>query len=286
MWQLEFELPRTSPTACQDMLSDLFETLLIFESEDKSSWAIKLILTEEPTEATTEQIYLVTDTFGLNRPEVDVIQLPNKDWLAENRKDFPAMTIAGFFIHGSHLASSNDDSLIGIQVDASLAFGTGEHATTRGCLEMIKRIQQPEPGDNILDLGCGTAILAIAMAKLWDRDVWASDIDEDSVMMAWQNCIDNHVGTKVHTLHCDGFNHAVLQELTPFGLIVANILADPLCKLAPEMKSNLSSQGSIILSGLLVEQKELVKLTYENQGFKLMDENIIGEWATLLFKPI
>ncbi len=284
MWQLEFELPRSSPTACQDVLSEIFETLLIFESEDKSAWTIKIILTEEPSEATQEQIFEITDSFEIKRPEIEMIQLPDTDWLSENRKSFPAMTIGGFFIHGSHLPSSNDDSLIPIQVDASLAFGTGEHATTRGCLEMIASLEQPESGANILDLGCGTAILAIAMAKLWKREVWASDIDEDSAMMAWQNCIDNGVGTLVHTLHGDGFKHPVLEEVSPFSLIVANILAQPLCSLAPEMKSNITPMGKLILSGLLVEQKDLVQRTYEENGFELLEEKIIGEWATLLLK--
>lgn len=286
MWQLEFELPRTSPDACQGMLGEIFETLLIFESEDKSSWAIKIIMTVEPNEDTKQQIFNTTDMFGIARPAIEIIKLPEKDWLAENRKDFPAMTISGFFIHGSHLPSTNDDTLIPIQVDASLAFGTGEHATTRGCLETIAALEEPAPGASILDLGCGTAILAIAMAKLWNREIWASDIDEDSAMMAWQNCVDNHVSNMVHTLHSNGFQHPIFEEKTPFSLIVANILAQPLCDLAPEMRKNIANDGKIILSGLLVEQKDLVQKTYEENGFALISEKIIGEWATLLFKAI
>lgn len=286
MWQLEFELPKSSPTSCQDMLGELFETLLIFESEDKSAWAIKLILTEEPSMATKEQIFLVTDNFGLERPEITEVKLPEKDWLAENRKAFPAMEIAGFYIHGSHLPGPTDDVLIPIQVDASLAFGTGEHATTRGCLEMIAGLKQPAPGASILDLGCGTAILAIAMAKLWDREILASDIDEDSVLMARQNCLDNGVSDLVHTFHSDGFKNPIFAEKAPFALIVANILAQPLCDLAPEMKRHIASDGQLILSGLLVEQKNLVQSTYEANGFKLSAEKIIGEWATLLLETI
>lgn len=283
MWQLEFELPKSTPEAYQNVLSELFETMLIFESDDKSAWQIKLILTEEPCQETYDLIMATAKNFDLDQPKIETIKLPETDWLAENRKSFPAMTIGGFFIHGSHLESSNDDSLIPIQVDASLAFGTGEHATTRGCLEMIASIEQPAVGASILDLGCGTAILAIAMAKLWQRDIWASDIDEDSVMMAWQNCIDNNVGSLVHTLHSNGFDHPVFEEQTPFSLIVANILAEPLCQLAPEMKKNIAGHGKIILSGLLVEQKDRVVKAYEQQGFKLEQEKIIGEWATLLF---
>lgn len=283
MWQLEFELPKSAPEACQNVLSELFETMLIFESEDKSSWQIKLILTEEPRQETYDLIHNTTKNFDVDQPIIETNKLPDTDWLAENRKSFPAMTIGGFFIHGSHLESSNDDSLIPIQVDASLAFGTGEHATTRGCLEMIASLEEPAKGASILDLGCGTAILAIAMAKLWQRDIWASDIDEDSVMMAWQNCIDNEVGSLVHTLHSNGFDHPVFEEQTPFSLIVANILAEPLCQLAPEMKKNITDNGKIILSGLLVEQKDRVVSAYEQQGFQLDQEKIIGEWATLLF---
>lgn len=286
MWQIEFNLPRTMPEACQNLLSETFETMLIFESEDKNSWQVKLILTEEPTSQIEKQIQEITQMFQLANPVLHMEKIPEKDWLSENRKAFPAMSIAGFFIHGSHLESTNDDNLIPIQVDASLAFGTGEHATTRGCLEMIASLEEPTPGGSILDLGCGTAILAIAMAKVWKREIWASDIDEDSALMAWQNCIDNGVGSTVHTLQSDGFDHPILEEKSPFSLIVANILAQPLCELAPQMKKNITPDGRIILSGLLVEQKDLVQKTYEAQGFQLVEEKIIGEWATLLFKAI
>lgn len=286
MWQIEFNLPRSIPETCQNAISEAFENMLIFESEDKKSWHIQLILTEEPHQDIQQQIYAITDSFQVPKFSIHMDKLPEKDWLAENRKAFPAMSIAGFFIHGSHLEASNNDDLIPIQVDASLAFGTGEHATTRGCLEMIASIQEPEPEGSILDLGCGTAILAIAMAKLWKRDIWASDIDEDSAIMAWQNCIDNQVGTRVHTLQSDGFQHPILEEMAPFSLIVANILAQPLCELAPEMKKNLKTDGRIILSGLLVEQKDLVVSTYKENGFGLIEEKIIGEWVTLLFKAI
>jgi ribosomal protein L11 methyltransferase len=284
MWQLEFELPKNAPIGCEDALSEAFETMLIFETEDKAAWDIKIILTEEPTHEIDDKIYAITDSFGLERPEIDAIKVQERDWLAENRKDFPAMTIAGFFIHGSHLPKSNDDDLIPIQVDASLAFGTGEHATTRGCLEMIAELEEPPAGGSILDLGCGTAILAIAMAKIWNREIWASDIDEDSAMMAWQNCIDNYVGNLVHAFQADGFNHPILEEQAPFSLIVANILADPLCRLSPEVRKNMADGGQLLLSGLLVEQKDLVQKTYEENGFRLVAERIIGEWATLLFK--
>ena len=286
MWQLEFKLPKGAPEGCQNALSEVFDTILVFESEDKSTWDIKIILTQEPSQDVDELIYQIVDAYGLSRPDIDAIEVPQRDWLAENRKDFPPMTIAGFYIHGSHIPPSNDDDLIPIQVDASLAFGTGEHATTRGCLEMIKSLSEPKKEGNILDLGCGTAILAIAMAKLWNRQVWASDIDEDSAMMAWQNCVDNQVSHMVHAIHAESFDHPVLAELSPYSLIVANILADPLCQLAPEMRANIAMEGRLILSGLLDEQRERVIAAYEDNHFKLVDTKIIGEWATLLFKPI
>lgn len=282
MWQIEFELPKTESTHFQDALSEVFDTMLIFESEDKQSWVIRFIFEEEPAEEVYDQIQLMADEFGVALPELATVKLPDIDWLAENRKDFPAMTITPFYIHGSHLPAAEDPELISILVDASLAFGTGEHATTRGCLEMIARMEQPKSGETILDLGCGTAILAIAMAKLWSREVWASDIDEDSVIMARQNCVDNHVADLVHTLCADGFQAPQLQAASPYGLIVANILAGPLCELAPQMKQNLREDGYVLLSGLLVEQKEQVLKSYEDVGFKLEGENIIGEWATLL----
>lgn len=284
MWQLEFELPKTTAIGFQEAMAEVFETMLIFESEDKSNWVIRLIFEEEPSDQVYQQIQILGQEFQQPLPEIKTEKLPEIDWLAENRKDFPAMTIANFYIHGSHLPGIDDPSLIPIQVDASLAFGTGEHATTRGCLEMIAEMPQPAQGVPILDLGCGTAILAIAMAKLWNRPIWASDIDEDSIPMARQNCLDNGVEGFVQVLHSDGFAHKDLQQ--SYGLIVANILAGPLCELAPQMKQRLMPQGRVLLSGLLAEQKDLVQKTYEQNGFKLLEDKIIGEWATLYFEAI
>lgn len=284
MWQIEFELPKTDSTHFQDALSEVFDTMLIFESEDKQSWIIRFIFEEEPGEEVTDQIQLMADEFGVTLPVCSKQELPDIDWLAENRKDFPAMTIPPFYIHGSHLQPSEDSSLISILVDASLAFGTGEHATTRGCLEVIAEIDPPEAGASILDLGCGTAILAIGMAKLWSRDVWASDIDEDSVVMARQNCVDNSVADQVQTLCADGFSDPQLKSASPYGLIVANILAGPLCELAPQMREHIAPGGRVLLSGLLVEQMDQVKQAYEDQGFVLKSDKIIGDWATLLFE--
>ncbi len=145
MWQLEFELPRAAATAFQDALAEIFETMLIFESEDKSAWVVKLIFEQEPEAHIYEQIKILAGEFDQPAPEIKTIELPQIDWLAENRKDFPAMTIAPFYIHGSHLPASNDGQLIPIQVDASLAL---EQVSMlhRGCLEMIAKIGQPDAG--------------------------------------------------------------------------------------------------------------------------------------------
>lgn len=284
MWQIEFILPKSTPKACLDIFSEVFETTSVFETDDHQFWQAKVILTCEPSKEIVEQITLICTSFALSTPEIKIFKLPEIDWLAENRKAFPPLNIAGFYIHGSHISPPKNIDLIPIQVDASLAFGTGEHATTQGCLEMIASLQRPAKSDHILDLGCGTAILAIAMAKLWHCEVLAADIDADSVKLAQENCKDNIVDDLVQVRLSDGFSDPILIEKAPYSLIVANILAGPLCILAPEIKKYTTKNAEVILSGLLVDQQDKVLQAYYLQGFELFDKKIIKEWATLHLK--
>ncbi len=283
MWEIKVILPRSTPASCLHVFGEVFETTSVFETAGKKNWLVQIILTQPPCNDINEQISLICEPFSSPLPNITITKLPDKDWLAENRKAFPALEIAGFYIHGSHLTPVKSD-LISIQVDASLAFGTGEHATTQGCLEMISALSKPASNDHILDLGCGTAILAIAMAKLWQHPILAADIDLDSVKMARQNCKDNGVENFVNASQSDGFSDPHLIDQAPYHLIVANILAQPLCELAPDIKKYCTKKADLILSGLLIEQQNQVIKAYEQQGFSLIDKKIIKEWATLHLK--
>ena len=184
------------------------------------------------------------------------------------------------------------DNKISIMMEAGQAFGTGSHETTKGCLLAISDVfEMIEPGI-ALDLGCGSGVLAIAMAKQWDIKIIASDIDPIATETAAENISINGVkiikpedggpGTAVVT--CDGFENSILEKTGPYDLIVANILAEPLLQLAPDIVANLKGNGLIILSGLLkIQQTSIIDL-YEKLEMELLKSFPINEWQSLIFR--
>jgi len=192
--------------------------------------------------------------------------LPDKDWVAENQRSFQPFQVGPFWVHPSHNADGMPDGLLPIEIDAGMAFGTGTHATTRGCLEMLATLDQAETRSAV-DVGCGSGILAIAMAKLWQRDVAAGDNDTQAVEVAVENARQNGVAPLCHFVTSDGLQAPALAARAPYDLIVANILAGPLVELSESFAASLRSGGRVLLSGLLVEQASDILSAYEDRGF-------------------
>jgi ribosomal protein L11 methyltransferase len=163
-----------------------------------------------------------------------------------------------------------------------MAFGTGHHGTTLGCLRALDRLAgQGYVGQNVADIGCGTAVLAMAAARIWPNPVIASDIDEVAVDVARANAAANDLTDRVICVEAAGFDHPALHGAAPFDLIFANILKGPLIELAPDVAAHAASGGYVILSGLLVEQAEDVTAAYVANGLALAHREDIGEWSTL-----
>lgn len=218
---------------------------------------------------------------GIEIPGWGVEELPDTDWVAENQQSFRPFTVGPFYIHPSHRTEAIPANAISIMIDAGMAFGTGTHATTRGCLEAIARLD-PARLQNIVDLGTGSGILAIAMAKLWDRNVLAIDNDRDAVDVARDNAALNDVAQSVSVLPGEGLRSPDALSRQPFDLIVANILAGPLVELAPSIGAAAASQAIVILSGLLAEQQNQVVAAYAEQGFRVLDVLAEEDWRTLI----
>lgn len=214
----------------------------------------------------------------------EVEELPDIDWVTHSLEGLKPVRAGNFFVHGSHDRDKIASGEIPILIDAGQAFGTGHHGTTAGCLEMIEEIVNSEHPTNALDLGTGSAVLAIAIAKLAPIPVLATDIDPIAITVAAENTVLNGVSEHVITATAEGFNHPIFRSYTPFDLIVANILANPLIELAPALKSHLAPNGSIILSGILDTQHDAVVAAYQAQGLKHIKTLHRENWVTIHLK--
>jgi ribosomal protein L11 methyltransferase len=171
---------------------------------------------------------------------------------------------------------------LGIEIEAALAFGTGHHGTTRGCLVLLGHVLKAHRPRRVLDLGTGTGVLAIAAAKALHDSVLASDIDALSVKVAAENARLNGVGPWVEVAWGSGFSAPRLRQRKPFDLVLANILANPLRQMATAMSDHLTGGARVILSGLLSAQAQSVIAAYRARGLVLERQIIIDGWSSLL----
>ncbi|HEY5080877.1 MAG TPA: 50S ribosomal protein L11 methyltransferase [Bauldia sp.] len=213
-----------------------------------------------------------------------VATLLQTDWVAKSLEGLAPVRAGRFLVHGSHDRARVGGNDIGIEIEAGLAFGTGHHGTTTGCLLAIDRIAKTRPIVNALDVGTGSGVLAIALAKRARAEVLASDIDPVAERVARANVRLNGVSHFVRTLVATGLNHLTIGARAPYDLIVANILAGPLVHLAPAIAHNLAPSGNVILSGLLTEQQRRVAAMYRDVGLMFSRSLILGEWATLVLQ--
>jgi ribosomal protein L11 methyltransferase len=204
------------------------------------------------------------------------------DWVARSLAGLKPVAAGGFVIHGSHDRPPRQPGLVPIRIDAAQAFGTGHHETTAGCLEALDRLTRVRRFSRPLDIGTGSGILAIALARRLRRRVVATDIDPVAVRTARTNARDNGVGRLVVATLADGLGNARVSRAAPFDLIVANILAGPLITLAPAIGRAALPGASIVLSGLLSGQALRVQLAYARQGMTLQRKLVRGDWATLV----
>ncbi len=209
---------------------------------------------------------------------------PAEGWLARVGEAFPEQRIGRrFAVRGTHLAAARVPGRITLMLDAGLAFGSGEHGSTRGCLRALERAARRRPR-RILDLGTGSGILAMAAARLLRRPVLATDIDPWSVRVARENAVRNGVGRLVRARRGDGWTDPALRAGGPYDLVLANILARPLCRMATELARHLAPGGTAILSGLLGSQARMVLAAHRRRGLVLEAALREGAWTTLVLR--
>lgn len=240
-------------------------------------WEVGAYFIDAPDEA---GLALLAMAFGAN-PFV-ISELPETDWVAKVRRDLPPVVAGRFFLYGSHDADKVPAAAVGLAIEAAMAFGTGHHGTTQGCLVALDRLDTLGfRGANVADIGCGTAVLAMGAAKIWPGTMLASDIDEVAVDTAVANAAFNGLAGRLTCLVCPGFDHDILHQAARFDLVFANILKSPLIALAPDMATHIAPNGYAILSGILNEQADEVIAVYAENGFALDHRLVIGEWTTL-----
>lgn len=255
----------------------------VFEIEDGSGrWEMAAYFEERPDDT---ELALLAAVYG-SRPFA-VAEVPDTDWVAHVRRELHPIEAGRFFVHGSHDAHRVPEGRVPLLIEAQMAFGTGHHDTTRGCLLAIERLAASGAAPaRIADIGCGTAILAMAAARVWPADVIASDSDPVAVEVALANVRANGLADRVLCVTAEGFDHPAILAARPFQLVLANILKSPLIALAPDMARFVAPGGRAVLSGILGSQADEVAESYIARGFVSEFRDDFREWTTLvLLRP-
>ena len=255
----------------------------VFEVEDgKGIWEVGGYFLDRPNDI---DLALLSAAFGAGAFVVS--EVPDQDWVAKVRRELPPVEAGRFFVYGSHDAALLPKGRIGLLIEAAMEFGTGHHGTTLGCLRAYDwLLDDGQTFNNVLDLGCGTAVLAMSAARMEAANVLASDIDPVAVEVAVANVKANGLVGRVDCVESIGFDSPVVRAGAPFDLIFANILKGPLIELAPDMAAHLTVGGMAILSGLLVEQADDILEVYRTQGLALEAREDLGEWSALTLRRI
>ncbi|MFN0264279.1 50S ribosomal protein L11 methyltransferase [Tepidamorphus sp. 3E244] len=249
--------------------------------EIENAWRVDAYYTEEPGEDDIARILNLIDTPEGFERTTEIIALADQDWVLSSLEALPPVAAGRFIVHGRHDRDRVKPNQIGIEIEAGLAFGTGHHGTTKGCLLAISEVLKRGTPANALDVGTGTGILAIAIARAAHAPVLATDIDRDAVTVSLENVRANAAASYVDVVQADGVKMDNVVSRGPYDLIVANILANPLVAMATGI-ANLSVPGTrLILSGLLTWQGRQVIAAYRNRGFVLVRRYALDGWLTL-----
>jgi ribosomal protein L11 methyltransferase len=268
----------------EQALLSICPTVGFFRDEDEGPWRLEAVkpIGDRDTELSAA-LMLAAALSGVDIP-LERTPTEAEGWLARNLEQFPEQLIGRrFAVRGTHETAPRVTGRYTLTVDAGLAFGSGEHGSTRGCLRALEFAAHQKPR-RILDLGTGSGILAMAAARLFRRPVLATDIDPWSVRVTRQNATINGVSRLVHAHLADGWKTRTSRAGAPYDLVFANILARPLCSMALPLSQHLAQQGRAILAGLLTTQERMVLAAHRRQGMVLERRFPEGQWTALLLR--
>lgn len=291
LFQATLKLPAHAALSMADLLEGLDAPASLcvtaFEIPGTDDFTVQAIYPEAPS---AENLGLIiaplAEALQIAVPPIAVAQVEQRDWVAQSLADLPPISAGRFFIAGAHDLARAPRAALRLHIEAGQAFGTGHHETTFGCLLALDYLARRKRFSRVLDLGCGTGVLAMAAAKLWRHTVHASDIDPLAVRIARENAAGNGLAAFIRPVTAMGFAHPAIASGAPYDLILANILARPLMRLSRGMARHIRPGGYVILSGLLQSQEAAVRSAYRSQGLFLARRYLRNEWSTLLLhKP-
>ncbi len=291
-WFVEIELPFPALAPFEDLLGLDAEAGVALSSyevapmpdPDTAFWRLQLLFDAPPDDAAWRQrLAEIAASMGLAEAPIFAGKLPDQDWVRHTNKLNAPVHAGRFFLYGAHDAGSAPPGCLSLLLDAGLAFGTGRAPSTFGCLEAIDRLCRRQPPQTVLDLGTGSGVLAMAAARATSRArIWAADIDPVAVDVARENARLNGLSRRIHCLVA---SHPLDARLPgPFDLVVANILAGPLCAMAHGLAAQVAPGGHLVLSGLLAKEERKVAAYYRGQGLAFTARLPREGWHTLIFR--
>ncbi|MCT6887712.1 50S ribosomal protein L11 methyltransferase [Bartonella apis] len=284
--RLHYKSPKREAEKQYELLDHAFEDdafpLAITEIDEANGiYEVSLYVDETQKNSVLPRFAQV---LGVNENKIEIEILPDIDWVSHSLEGLNPVRAGRFFVHGSHDRDKVKPGDLAIEIDAGQAFGTGHHGTTVGCLELIADVMEHEKPQNALDLGTGSGILAIGIALIKPIRILATDIDPIAIKVAKENFALNGVAKTITAITATGLDDEEIKKRSPFDLIVANILANPLIELAPQMVPALKKGGSIVLSGILEEQHDRVVKAFEAEGAKYIKTLHHEGWVAIHLK--
>jgi len=281
LWEVKAYVPFEALENLEDAFPAAVAVLtrLMEEGPYKDLWEFQFFTPEKPDEQVLKTMFKNAYAHIREKGSMPVVTfVPKRDWLKENLLTFEPVEIGPYYIYGQHITTPPPKDKIALCLDAATAFGSGEHQTTQGCLTAMEMFGKK--GERVLDLGCGSGILAMAYAKTYQTPVDAVDMDKESVRVARQNVKNNGLKKFVRVWKSKGFE----KVSETYDLIFANILARPLVEMSPDMKEHVAPGGHVVLSGFLDTQVDFVLPAYEKKGFKLEKLMTLKTWCTAVLK--
>jgi len=296
-WKLSITAPKSDIALFEHAVADNYESISLFEKTDGNCSPLghmEIIFNRKPCLLEIiNRCAVVAAANGTCEPGIELEVFPPTNWALENLRKFEPINVGRFFIHGDHYRGGCPSGRVQIVVNATTAFGTGEHESTQGCLEELDALAKRSFTRSILarsgqypvlDMGCGTGILALAAGKVWKVSVVAVDSDPESIRVASRMAALNSLLPRLRIFQSDGPVHPEIISAAPFGIILANIYSRPLVAMASNFANLLVSGGRVVLAGFLERHIPFVLGAYRQQGFSLERKRLVGHWATLVLR--
>lgn len=286
LWAVRLEARTALAEAFGNVLGETALALALLAPPRRPTARVEAIYGQKPDKAAlTAALGVIAALHKAKLPKISIQPLPKLDWVGKVAGDFPPLPVARWIIHGAHHRRDVPDRRRGLQVDATSAFGTGEHPTTRGCLLMLDRVLKSGfKTRRMLDMGCGSGILAMAFAKASPGRALGVDCDPLSVRIARDNAAINGLRGRFRVAQGQGYGGRDARRGAPYDLVMANIFARPLAAMAKDLRRNLRPGGVAILSGLLASQANLVRAAHRMQRLYPIKCFRLGEWSVLILQ--